>query len=228
MTCSLAVAARRLLLVSLLATCGAAAAVAGPAPADTLRTNLWLTESMLRDVLQLGVRAIPDDGAPVLLSPRGRHEGLPLMRSLAAELVEDAGHPAVLMDEEVDAEEEALPPPADVPYELRFDLEDVRLEYPRVGRRLGLWRTWVDRDLEVTAQITVRDRISGMLLVDDRVARTISDRLSADKLEDLETPAFEFTTARPDEGGLPAVFEEVVVLGALTGLVAAYFATTAD
>lgn len=228
MTCPFAAAVRRLLLVAALISGLAAAAAAGPAPADTLRTNLWWTEALMRDVLRAGAAAIPADGSPVLLSPRGRHGALDLMRSVAADLVEEAGHMAVLMDEAEEPVEEELPLPAEVPYELRFRLEDVRLEYPRVGRRLGLWRTWVDRDLEVSAQVTVRDRRSGLLLLDDRISRTFSDRLPAGRLGALETPAYAFTSAEVEEGGVPAIFEEVVVLGALTGLVVAYFATTAD
>jgi len=228
MRCPFAVAVRRSLIVWLLLVMGSASAIAGTASPDTLRTNLWMTESLLREILHEGVSVLPDDGMPVLLTPRGRHPGLDLMRSLAAGMVDDAGHQAVLMDELGDDEPLAQPPAESVPYELRFSLEDVRLEYPRVGRRLGLWRSWVDRDLEVSGQVTVRDRRSGMLLMDDRLARSFSDRLPAGRLDALETPAFAFTSAEPDEGGIPAVFEEVVVLGALVGLVAAYFATTAD
>lgn len=222
-----AAAVRRVLPLVLLLASLSASAAAGPAPADTVRSNLWWTESLMRDVLRAGTAHLPADGATVLLTPEGRHAALDLMRTLALELVEDDGHEAVLLDEEELAEEE-LPSAEEVPYELRFRLEGVTLEYPRAGRRLGLWRTWVDRDLEVSAVITVRDRRSGRLLMDDRVVRAYADRLPAGRMAACESRAYDFTRAEVEEGGIPAIFEEVVVLGALTGLVVAYFATTAD
>lgn len=44
----------------------------------------------------------------------------------------------------------------------------------------------------------------------------------------MNAPAYEFTTAEPAEGGMRAILEELVVVGALTGLVAVYFANSGN
>jgi len=208
-----------------------AGAVAGTAAPDTLHSNLWWTESLMEDLLRVGTDQLPSDGNAVLLTPVGKHPALDVMRTIAVDLVEGTGRAAILLDDDI--EELELDPDFDlsadqVPYELRFRLEDVRLEYPRVGRRVGLWRTWVDRDLEVSGVVTVRDRRSGRLLVDERVVRSYGDRLPASDLGSYESKAYEFTSAQIEEGGFSAILEEVVVLGALTGMVVAYFATTSN
>jgi hypothetical protein len=86
----------------------------------------------------------------------------------------------------------------------------------------------VDRDLEVSGIVTVRDRRSGRILADERVVKNFGDRLPASRVSELESQAYEFTEAAIEDGGISAVLEEVVVLGALAGMVVAYFATTSN
>jgi hypothetical protein len=208
------------------------AAHAGTASRDTLHTNLWLTESLFEDLLRVGMDSLPADGDAVLLTPIGNHPALDLMRTIAVDLVEESGRAAILLDdgeEEENDSVEMIDLSSDmVRYEIRFRVEDVRLTYPDAGRRLGLWRTWVDRDLEVSGIVTVRDRRSGRILADERVVKNFGDRLPASRVSELESQAYEFTEAAIEDGGISAVLEEVVVLGALAGMVVAYFATTSN
>jgi hypothetical protein len=220
-----------IVLVSLLCV-SLPAAHAGTASRDTLHTNLWLTESLFEDLLRVGMDSLPADGDAVLLTPIGNHPALDLMRTIAVDLVEESGRAAILLDdgeEEENDSVEMIDLSSDmVRYEIRFRVEDVRLTYPDAGRRLGLWRTWVDRDLEVSGIVTVRDRRSGRILADERVVKNFGDRLPASRVSELESQAYEFTEAAIEDGGISAVLEEVVVLGALAGMVVAYFATTSN
>lgn len=132
-------------------------------------------------------------------------------------------------DLEEDEEEMGVPAVAAAPYVLVFRLEDVEVEFPRAGRRLGLWRTWIDRECTVTAVVMLRDRRDGLILHDDQATRMFGDRFPAGKLERIAESSYEFNDATvAGGGGIFSILEEVVVLGSLAGLIAAYFATTAD
>ena len=124
---------------------------------------------------------------------------------------------------------EGIPSMGAAPYVLVFLLDDVEVEFPRAGRRLGLWRTWIDRECTVSATVMLRDRRDGMILHNDRAVRTFGDRFAAGQLPHITESNYEFNEARiADGGGIQSILEEVVVLGALAGLIAVYFATTAD
>jgi len=132
-------------------------------------------------------------------------------------------------DQAMDEDEWGAPSVDEAPYALAFRIDDIEVEYPRIGRRLGLWRTWIDRECTVSAIVMLRDRRDGLILHDDQAVRRFGDRFPSGMLDDLGTAPYEFTQARVvADGGIHSILEEVVVLGALTGLIAAYFATTAD
>lgn len=212
------------------------AAAAAEAPADTVRSNLWVARALMTDVMREGFAALPPDADGVMLEPLGRHDALDVMQIAAYDIAEDLGLTAYLPvdpEDDEDGEEELDsdwgPPTAEeLPYVLSFRLEDVNLAYPDSGRRLGLWRTWVDRDVAVSAVVTLRDRRSGRLLFDDRVVRRFGDRVPSGRFDALGHPAYDFTYADVGASGPAAIIEEVVVLSALAGLVMAYFATTGN
>jgi hypothetical protein len=225
-------------LLAVLLCCTGAASFAATADADTVRTNLWVAQALMTDILEEAFAELPEDAAGVLLEPAGRHDALDLMQTLAYDLADERGLPAYLgpapaaagdEDGEDEVEEWGVPSVDEAPYALVFRIDDIEVEYPRVGRRLGLWRTRVDRECSVSAIVMLRDRRDGLILHDGRAVRSFGDRLPAGMLDDLGSEPYAFTQARVvDGGGIHSILEEVVVLGALSGLIAAYFATTAD
>lgn len=213
-----------------LAPAGAAAAqdgspfaAAGP---DTVQTNLWLARAMFADIVREAAAVLPPDSASVALRPRSTHTARPLFETAVFAELTAAGH-EVLLDES-DVSQTKLAPEVRADYEFRYYIEDVDLSYPRVGRRFGLWRRWLDREFQAVVQVTVLEKSTGRLLLDRRLTRGYADRIPARHFAAVNTPAYEFTTAEPAEGGMRAILEELVVVGALTGLVAVYFANSGN
>jgi hypothetical protein len=220
-----------LMLVLLGAQAAAAQALTGSAVlrvagADTVRTNLWLAQALLADVVRDAAAALPPGSDVVLVSRQG-HAADPLMETAAHAVLSAAGHTVYRPDDDEADEEEtvgAVLPEAG--YELGWRLEDVKLEYPRVGRFLGLWSRWIDRDLEAAAVVSVRDRTSGRLLVDRRIVKTYTDRIGSSRLAAVNSNTYAFTSAQPSERGLRGILEEIVIIGALTSMVAVYFSNS--
>ncbi len=214
-----------------LALSGAVAAQDAPPPfaaagPDTVRTNLWLTRALFADIVREAAAVLPPDSSRVALRPRAKHVAQPLFDTAAFAELTAAGH-AVLLDEtDVAATKTATVVGAD--YEFRYYIEDVDLSYPRVGRRFGLWRRWLDREFQAVVQVTVLEKATGRLLLDKRLARGYTDRIPAQHLAAVDAATYAFTTAEPAEGGVRAILEELVVVGALTGLVAVYFANSGN
>jgi hypothetical protein len=111
-------------------------------------------------------------------------------------------------------------------YIVSYRIVDIALAYPETGRRLGIWRQWVARDLELTVAINVQESATGRLLLSDRVNRSFGDRVPSDDFNAVDSDLYPFTTADPGESGWKSRFEEIVVLGALAALVAVYLANT--
>ncbi len=198
-----------------------------PAAADTVRTNLWVARALFTDVAREVVAAVPGSGRRVSLRARGSHDAQPLLETALYAALQDAGHRAYL-DETDDSDADAPITPVETDYEIRYQLETCQLDYPAVGRRFGLWRNWIDRELEVSTLVAVVELATGRLLLDDRVERRFNDRVPAGHLDSVEATTYAFTFADPAEGGIRTIMEELVVIGALTGLVAIYFANTGN
>ncbi len=194
---------------------------------DTVRTNLWVAQALLTDIIRHAVRTIPDDGGSVALRPQDKNEAAPLFQSLAHAVLLEKGHEVYLDESDTEDEEEAVVP-GEVDYELRFRFESVKLEYPAVGRKLGLWSRWVDRELAASVLVTVVETSTGRLLLDERLQRRFGDRIETKYMGLIEEPTYVFTSALTEKGGIHAILEELVVMGALTGLVAIYFANTSN
>lgn len=213
----------------------AAAASDGPAPADTVRTNLWLTEALMADVVTAVMRVLPEPPRAILMaahtdSPEDELFGAVATRQLLAAgyvvrvpVVDD---PAKTEADTAAAAEENAPHAAGLAFSFR--VTEVALTYPEVGRTLGVWRKWVDRELSVSILIGVEDRASGRVLLNDRVTRSYNDRVPGGDFDDVNSGMYEFTTAETSESAWQRRMEEIVVLGALAGLVAIYFANTSN
>lgn len=227
---------RSLLVACLLAVAAPAVAFAADGPPasstpvfttsapDTVRSSLWLGEALLRDIAREAVACLPADGGRVSLRPQTNHEARELFETAAFDELEARGCEVFLDETDVSTDRSLKHPDAD--YELRYSIEDLDLSYPRVGRAFGLWRQWIDRKLSATVKFAVIDRASGRVYCDRRVTRSFGDRFDAGDFAAVNGGAFEFASAEPGEGGLRAILEELIVLGALTGLVAVYFANT--
>jgi hypothetical protein len=117
-------------------------------------------------------------------------------------------------------------PPQNVDLVISYDVENIDLAYPRTGRRFGLWRQWIERQMSASAFVTVVERGSGRLILQDRFERAYRDRVPDDVCDDIGSSLYPWTDAERQESGLRRRLEEVVVLGTLAGLVAVYFANT--
>jgi len=197
------------------------------AAADTIRTNLWVAQALMTDIAREVVAAVPGTGRRVAMRARDSHEAGPLLETAFYAALLDAGHEAYL-DEAADEEAEERIRPLAADYEIRYLFETCEMGYPAVGRKFGLWKQWLDREVEISVMVGVVELDSGRLLLDDRLQRRFTDRFPAGYLDDVDAATYGFTSAEPAEGGILTIMEELVVLGALTGLVAIYFTNTGN
>jgi hypothetical protein len=197
---------------------------------DTVRTNLWLARALVADILAEGVRALPPAPGAVVVRPLTRSPANTLLLSAAQDLLAARGDQIFLDERDVADKTKAAPAPK-APAgatELRFSCEDLSLAYPAAGRRFGLWRQWVGRELSAAVVVTIIDRDTGRLLYDERLVRVYDDRVPAERFAGVRSGAYAFTDAPVPEGGWRRHAEEAVVLGSLIGLVALYFANTSN
>lgn len=258
-------------LLPLLAACAASVAVAAagfaqdapdrpgpgglPAPGapDTVRTNLWLTEALMAEIVTVAAQALPDAPARILLSPGDDSAATELFGSTAFTILAGRGHrlfaPPTPADSlaavaaadsaaadagaagnpeagSADVQGAAAAPEVDAVFAYR--ILGVELAYPQVGRTLGIWKRWVDRRVQVTAMVDVTDAQTGRILLSRKLERSFADRLEAADLAAVDSPLYAFTSAKTAESGWHSRMEEIVVLGTLAGLVAVYFANTTN
>jgi hypothetical protein len=221
--------ARHLFLAAVLfgvATGGASAAAApagtAGAPVDTVRTNLWLTEALMADAVAAVARVLPAPPQSILLEPRAKQPEDELLGSVLAGQLAARGYelykPA--------ADDEEAPPATDLVFGYR--VTGIDLVYPEVGRTLGIWREWVDRRLTVSILVEIVERGTGRVVLNDRVTRSYSDRVPGGDFDDVNSRMYDFTHAATSESAWQRRLEEIVVLSALAGLVAIYFANTSN
>ncbi len=215
----LAVAA--LAVVALAGSVGTAVGDDGVAAPDSIRTNLWLTEALMADVVKAAARVLPAPPARILMEDPDSDPESEVFLGVASREFMAAGYE---LFRSVGDDEEATPPETDVDFGYR--VAGVELSYPEVGRTLGIWRRWIDRDLTVSVHLEIVESASGRVLLNDRVTRTFSDRIPDGVFDDVDSGMYTFTTAETSESGWQRRTEEIVVLGALAGLVAVYFANT--
>ena len=220
------------------------------ASADTVRTNLWLFEALMTDVIATVSRYLPPPPAEVELVPLGDTEAEELMLTVASRLLAERGYrlygpflaeatdPAS-QDESTSQDNGGVSPTGGddnsastagagqgTRYRLAYRVVDIELSYPDTGRRMGIWRQWVERELELTVAVELSEVASGRLLASERVTRRFGDRVPDGDFSAVDSDMYPFTTAETGESGWRRRLEEIVVLGTLAGLVAVYFANT--
>jgi hypothetical protein len=201
---------------------GAAAALR-PGAADTVRTNLWLVEALMREAVETAIGPLDGPPAGVLLVPERSQAAEELMTQVAMRELDARGYTVYMLPRE---EDETTTFESDADFELGFRVMEIDLEYPETGRRLGIWREWVAREVSLTVAATLTERASGRLLFSDRIVRSYQDRVPDDDLGAVETGPYGFTRSEVQESGWQGRLEQIVVLGTLAGLVAVYFANT--
>lgn len=190
-------------------------AVAG---ADTIRTNLWIAEALMGETVAEAARHLPPPPLVVVLVPFDKEQKTNLLTTMATQNLSRAGYQVHL---------DQAPADSTRPYcEFRYQVVELGLGYPETGRKLGLWRDWVAREVSFTALYTIVETPGGRVLYNDRIRRDYLDRVPSDDLADCQSPAYAFTNADVQESGWQRRIEEIVVLGTLAGLVAIYFANT--
>ena len=194
-----------------------ALAFTGDGP-DTLRTNLWVAEALMGKAVQSILDQLPPPPAAIVLVPADTEQPASLLTSVATHHLQAAGY-SVHLDQAPEGTERTV-------LELRFRVEDLALTYPASGRRLGLWKSWVDRQMDLAVQITVVDSADGQVVVSRRVARRFQDRVPVGYMDAIESDVYAFTSAEEQASGWSRRLEEIVVVGALAGLVAIYFGNT--
>ncbi len=195
----------------------------GTSVADSLRTNLWLVEAMMGEIVGEAADALPPAPARILLAGRVNEtdQAARLLRVVTTRVLRERGYQVLVS--EPDSVSPGRPDCA-----AQFLVDEVAVSYPDVGRTLGLWRRWVDRDVSVVVTAEVSETGSGRLLLSDRLARRFSDRVTNDELAQVNSTLYPFTSATVKETGWQRRLEEFAVLGTLAGLVAVYFANTGD
>jgi hypothetical protein len=174
---------------------------------DTVRTNLQVALALMDEAL-----------SEVMVVPGSTKSEADLLTNLATSRLRDAGYTVHL---------DMAPDGTDTPVlELRYRVEDLRLAYPRTGRRLLFFKSWVGRRMDLALQVTAVDRHDGQVLVSRRVVTGYTDRFPTDHLEAVQSPTYDFTQADLPASSTSRRLEQVVVLGALAGLAAIYFANT--
>lgn len=192
-----------------------------PAASDTVHTNLWLTEALMGEIVTTAMGAMPPAPAAVRLQPMRDDPRNDLFQAVAAEILGAAGYD-LFVPEEDPARQGA------VDYVFGYVVQDIGLSYPDVGRTLGLWRSWVAREITVSVMLKISAEDSGRLLLNERIVRRFGDRFDSDYFDGVDSEEYKFTTAETSESGWKGRMEEIVVLGTLVGLVAIYFANTGD
>lgn len=188
------------------------------AGADTIRTNLWIAEALMGETVAVAIRHLPPPPVPVVLVPADKEQRTNLLTTLVTERLTRAGYQVHLDNAPADSTASRV--------EFRYQVLELALGYPESGRRFGLWRDWVARGMSFTALYTILETPGGGVLFNDRVCRTFQDRVPSDDLAACQSPAYAFTNASVKAGGWQRRIEEIVVLGALAGLVAVYFQNT--
>ncbi len=191
------------------------------AVADTVPSNLWLTRSLMEDLAARCASVLGPQQHRILLQPLDQEPGTELFQAALHSVLSSEGRELFL------AGDDSLAAPV-VDARWQFRVVGIQLDYPRVGRTLGIWRSWIARELEVTVLCTITEVPSGRVLLDDQMQLRASDRFSANDFAQVDSPLYDFTTAEPVNGSWHDRLEEIVVLGTLAGLVAVYFANTSD
>lgn len=191
------------------------------AASDTLRTNLWLTEALMAEIVNAATHVMPPAPAAVRLVVLREDDRNDIFQAVAAEVLGGKGYDLYVADDDESRQ-------GAVDYSFGYSVENISLSYPDVGRTLGLWRRWVARELTVSVLVEISEESSGRLLLNDRIERKFGDRFDSGDFGDVDSEEYEFTTAVTSESGWKNRMEEIVVLGTLAGLVAIYFANTGD
>lgn len=190
--------------------------------AGLLHSNLWLCESLMAEIAAVPLDGLAPAPAAVRLERKGKkHEGLDLFEQVAFELLDARGYE--VYTDVVDTSRQAA-----VDYVYRYEVKEVNFTYPAVGRTLGLWRQWVDRDVNILADLEMLEEGTGRVIYRGLVQRQFGDRIGSGDVEDVRSAAYSFTDPKPNESGWHRRLEELVVIGTLTGMVAVYFANTGN
>lgn len=200
---------------------GGPSGLGGSAAADSLRTNVWLVEALMGEIVSEAAAVLPPAPARVQLTakPAAGDRAGELLEMVAARVLRGRGYEVL-----VAAGDSLRNSAPDV--RMRLVANQVELRYPDVGRSLGLWRRWVERDVQVVVSAEVSEAASGRLLMSDRLARRFGDRVTNDEFPEVDSRLYPFTTAEVGESGWQRRIEEFAVLGTLAGLIAVYFANT--
>ncbi len=208
----------------LLSPVRAVADVAGDgafALSDTVPSNLWLTRSLMEDLVSQCAGVLGSQPRNILLDPAKADAGSELFQVALHRILEGQGHH--LFSAEGDT---TVRPDVDVVW--KFNVVGVQLAYPQVGRTLGIWRSWIAREVAVTVICSIIEVPSGRVLLDDQKQVRFNDRFAPDEFSRVDSPLYDFTTAEPVNGNWHDRLEDLVVLGTLAGLVAVYFANTSN
>lgn len=189
------------------------------ASGDTLRSNLWVAETVLGEAIDALLPSLPPPPTAVLLVPATTEAAANLLTAVATARLQQAGYTVHLDRAPQDDEARVV--------EVRYRVNKLELSYPASGRRLGLWPGWIARQMAFTAQFTVVDGADGQVLSSRRIARTFQDRFPHEYLTAVESTDYPaFTRATAPAGAWSRRLEQAIVLGTLVGLVAIYFANT--
>lgn len=184
---------------------------------DTLRTNFEVAAALMGQAIGSLAADLPHPPAVMVLVPASTELAADLLTDVTFKHLQAAGYEVYL---------DQAPSGTELPvYEFRYRIQNLQLAYPTSGRRLLFWKSWVGRQMDLVLQITVVGD-EGQMLLSRRLAHGYQDRVPVKYVEAVESTAYPFTQAEEQPSGSSRRLEQIVVLGALAGLVAVYFANT--
>ncbi|MFH1845791.1 MAG: hypothetical protein ABIF77_21620 [bacterium] len=199
-----------------------------PENSDSLPTNLWLAEALMAEIVTEAAGYLPAPPQSVALQLAGETPGEVLFGIVATDVLRQLGYELYLADSSPTDEVGASVPDPVPAYGFQVKLGQIDLAYPEAGKRFGIWRQWIARQMALSAVITIVANDSGRLLLNDRFQRSYRDRIPNGELATVGSAVYPFTDASIPTSGWGRRLEEIVVLGTLTGLVAIYFANTGN
>jgi len=198
-----------------------AAGLPVPGEPDTVRTNIWLVQALMAEIISSTTTVLPPPPAAIQLQQSGDKTRGNLFRTAASRILGGLGYELYQGDNDPARQ-------AAVDYVYRYNVEAIDLKYPAEGRTLGLWRSWIAREMAVLVYVEISEFDSGRILLSEKIERRFDDRVPDDDFGDVDSGLYPFTTAETGQGAWRRRLEAIVVLGALAGLVAVYFANTSN
>jgi hypothetical protein len=203
-----------------------AAALAAIETEGIVPTNMAVLERLSGDAISEIIVNMPtlDGGRTVSIrKDRGVGEGDFVFETMIVRQFDEAGY-RVILERPVEADST---PPGDR-YRLSYQIIEMSLAYPRIGRRHWFGRKEVERNAEIDIFAQLVDLASGEVVWVGEARKEYSDVIGYSALDQVEDDEYEFTKPQRKELRWSKIVEPVVVTGIVVGLVYLFFSNQSN